>query len=261
MMELEGFRLEVAEQIGQIVFDRPPVNALAMQTYEDLTLLLEDVAQRDDIDVVVIRSANPRVFCAGADIGDLQVALDSGTSDLDERRQQLARTMFSTLLKLPQPTIAVVAGAALGAGAVIASCCDIRIGSTLAKIGLPEINVARCGGGRHLMRHLPQGVLRQMYFTGLPLDAHDAHRFGLFTELHEPGEVIEAAMTMARLIASKSPIGLRVAKLALNGSEFLDVDDGYAFEQSYTLRLARTNDAREATRAFLERRPAVWTGD
>ncbi|MFE4785865.1 enoyl-CoA hydratase-related protein [Streptomyces sp. NPDC056716] len=154
----------------------------------------------------------------------------------------------------------MVDGPAIGAGAVIASCCDMRMGSPRASFVLPEVNLGRCGGGRHLMRHLPQGVVRQMYFTGAPLAGEEARRFGFLDSLYDSAALAEAALERARGIAAKSPIALRLGKAALNESEPLSVQDGYAVEQQYTLRLARTDDAREALAARREKRAPVFTG-
>jgi enoyl-CoA hydratase len=259
-MEAEGIHVEVGERIAEVVLDRPPVNAFSTAMYEARAATFRDVGARDDADVVVLRSASEKVFSAGADIKELEKIVNSADPELDRRRQELARELFGAILACAQPTIAAINGPALGAGAVIAACCDLRFGSTRARIGLPEINVARCGGGRHMMRLLPQGVVRRMYFTGEPLSAADADRYGLLNGVHPPGEELEAARAVARTIASKSPHALRLAKEALNGAEGLSLDEGYALEQSYTLKLAESEDAAEAARAFLEKRDPVWVG-
>jgi enoyl-CoA hydratase len=253
-------RLDCADAIGVVTIDRPPVNALTAAAYGELADRFREVAALDAVSVVVLTSASERCFCAGADVKELQAMTSSDAPGLDERRQQLASELFSAILNNPQPVIAVINGPALGAGAVIAACCDIRIASERATIGLPEINVGRCGGGRHLMRLLPQGKVRELYFTGLPIDATEAHRLGLFDRIFPPGTELEGALELARVIASKSPLALRLAKQALNGAEPLPIDEGYALEQTFTLQLGRSEDAKEAARAFVEKRPPIWSG-
>jgi enoyl-CoA hydratase/carnithine racemase len=259
-METDGFNVSVSDRIAEVTLDRPPVNAFTTAMYESFAAGFRGLSARDDVDVVLVRSASEKVFSAGADIGELEKIVNSGTSELDERRQVLAREFFDAVLNGAQPSIAVINGPALGTGAVLAACCDIRYGSTRARIGLPEINVARCGGGRHMMRLLPQGVVRRMYLSGQPLRALDAERHGYLNAVLEPGEELDAARELARTIASKSPHALRLAKQALNGCESLPVSEGYALEQTFTLRLAASADAAEAARAFLEKRDPVWTG-
>lgn len=249
------------DRIALITLNRPPVNAASIAMYEELLSVLAEVGARQDIYVVIVRSALDGIFCAGADIRELAALVTSETLELHQRRQELARQTYDALLTLPQPTIAVINGAALGAGAVFAACCDIRYGAASTSIGLTEINVAQCGGGRHLMRLIGQGLLREMYFTGEPLSSTQAYRAGLLNRVFPDGEELDGALELANRIASKSPTAIRLVKEALNGSESLPVDEGYAFEQSYTRRLARHPDAAEATRAFLEKRPPVWQSE
>jgi enoyl-CoA hydratase len=136
----------------------------------------------------------------------------------------------------------------------------MRMGSPRASFVLPEVSVGRCGGGRHMMRHLPQGVVRRMFFTAQPLTSEEALRFGFLDSVHDSAELAGAAMTRARDIAANSPLALRLGKAALNESESLPVQEGYAVEQQYTLRLARTGDAREALAARREKRAPRFTG-
>ncbi|MEV6929188.1 enoyl-CoA hydratase-related protein [Dactylosporangium sp. NPDC051485] len=242
--------------VAVVSLARPPVNALSSQLYRDLTGQLAQVGADPDVHAVVVGSTIPNIFCAGADIKELRSLSGEHAKTLDEQRQALAHEVFDTILNLPQPTIAAVNGPAIGAGAVIASCCDARIGSQRSSFVLPEIDIARCGGGRHLMRHLPQGTVRLMFFTGQPLPGAEAHRLGFLQELVEAGGELDRAVELAAYIATKSPLALRVGKQALNLSESLPVSDGYAVEQEHTLRLARSADAVEATQAFLEKRAA-----
>jgi enoyl-CoA hydratase len=260
MLDGEGVRVELAGRVAEVVLDRPPVNAFSTGMYRSLADAFRALSEREDVDVVLLRSAHEKVFSAGADIRELERIVEGGDPELDIRRQGLARELFEAILQGAQPSIAVLNGPALGAGAVVASCCDLRYASTRATIGLPEINVARCGGGRHMMRLLPPGVVRQMYFTGRPLEASEAARFGAFNAVLEPGQELEAARAIALTIASKSPLATRLAKLALNGSESLPVAEGYALEQTFTLRLGRSADAAEAVHAFLDKRAPVWVG-
>jgi enoyl-CoA hydratase/carnithine racemase len=208
----------------------------------------------------VLRSASERVFCAGADISELGTLTGRDAVDADEARQVLARETFDSILSLPQPTIAVIDGPAIGAGAVIASCCDIRLASTGASFQLPEVAVGRCGGARHLMRHLPQSVVRRMYFTAERLGASDAERYGFVELVNDDGaSTLDAALALAKRIAQHSPLALRLGKEALNLAEPLPVQEGYALEQQYTLRLARSDDAREALAARREKREPRFT--
>jgi len=257
---MSDLRIEILDEIAVLTLDRPPVNALALATYTELGDRLRELGNTEAISVIVLSSASTRAFSAGADINELGQLVGEEAREADEGRQRLARETYDELLNVPQPTIAVIDGPAIGAGAVVASCCDIRIGTHRASFCLPELDMARCGGGRHMMRHLPQGVVRRMYFTAETLSAEQAERYGLLLLVDDETNPLEAALHLARVIADKSPIALRLGKAALNASEHLTVSAGYAVEQEYTLRLARTDDAREALAARREGRPPRFVG-
>lgn len=253
-------RVEIADRVATVTLDRPPVNALSSGFYTEISVALDRVGADPRVSVMVLTSASTRSFCAGADVTELAALTGSAAEDADARRQELARRVFGQLLDLPQPCIAVVDGPAIGAGAVIASCADMRMGSPRASFVLPEVAVGRCGGGRHMMRHLPQGIVRRMFFTAQPLTSQEALRFGFLDSVHDSTELAGAAMVRAQEIAANSPLALRLGKQALNESEWLPVQEGYAVEQQYTLRLARTADAREALAARREKRAPRFTG-
>jgi enoyl-CoA hydratase/carnithine racemase len=251
--------VDVDGNVAEIVIDRPPVNAFSTELYQTVTSAFSNVSLDGAVDVVLVRSANPKVFSAGADIRELERIIGSGRFDLDETRQAAARELSTSVLNCSQPTIALLNGPALGAGLVLAACCDLRYASANATLGLPEINLVRCGGAAQLKRLLPQGVLRELYFTGEPLSASEAAHHGLVNRVYPHGDaLLEAARVVAGTIAGKSPTALRFAKQALDEIEFLPHDDAYPLEQAYALRLARHPDALEAARAFLDKRRPVW---
>jgi enoyl-CoA hydratase/carnithine racemase len=231
------------------------VNAIRVATWETLRDVLAQIAaQHRKLNVVVVRSSVPGMFCAGADLKE-PAASPAGSED----RQRLARTVLGTLLRFPVPVIAGVNGPALGAGCALAAVCDIRMASATATFGLPEISAARAGGGRHLMRVLPQGAVRHAYFTGQPLTAQEAWRLGLIQEVLPDEEELNAAVAgLASSIAGKSPTAIRMAKQALDLAEEMPVALGYEVEQQFTLRLAGTPEAAEAAAAFRERRAPRW---
>lgn len=248
--------VEVMGNIAEVTLDRPPVNALATSTYTAMAAVFDRFGRRDDIDCVVLASAHPTVFCAGADLKEVD-GMDPGAA---VRRQEAARRLLLAVRHCAVPVIAAVEGKALGAGAAIAACADIRVAGSAATFAMPEVAVGRAGGGRHLMRLMGQGAVRRLYFTAQPIDATEAFRVGLVDELVEPGQARPTALRLAATIAQNSPMALRLAKEALNLSESMAVDDGYQLEQQYTLRLGHSGDAAEAQEAFREKRPPRWRG-
>jgi len=247
---------EISDQVAVVTLTRPPVNALTMALYGTIAEIFEALGRADGVNCAIFTAEGSRAFCAGLDLKEF---LAASAAD-DPRRAAIVRRAFSAVYHCAVPVIAAVNGPALGAGCVMASVSDIRLATENATFGLPEINVGRCGGGAHLGRLVPQGLLRRMFFTGMPIDAAEAYRVGLVDRIVAADALLPTAMELAGVIAKKSPLGLRHGKQALNEAEFLSVEEGYRREQEYSTRLMHTEDAREAARAVLEKRPPVFRG-
>lgn len=248
--------VETEGKIVTVTLDRPPVNALTIALYQHLAETFEALSGREDVNCVILTARGTRAFCAGLDLHEFLAA----RVEDDAARGAIVRRLFQAVRHCRIPVIAAVNGPALGAGCVLASVCDIRIASENASFALPEINVGRCGGTAHMGRHIPQGLLRRMFFTGQPIDAREAWRCGFVQDVVAADALLPAAQALAQIIAKKSPLGLRLGKEALNQVEFMPVDEGYALEQTYSTRLMQTEDAREATRAVVEKRAPVFHG-
>jgi enoyl-CoA hydratase len=236
--------------------DHAPVNALTSALYAELGDTFLKLVARDDVSVVVLRSGCDKAFCAGKDLNEFLGA----TIEDDPASAYNVRRTFEAIRHAPVPVIAQVDGPALGAGCVIAACADIRVASTRARFGMPEINVGRCGGTAHVGRLITQGAMRLMWFTGEAIEAQEAYRIGLVQRVVEPDALDETVAALAATIAKKSPLGLRVGKKSMNEAEELPVDIAYAHEQRYSTQLMHSDDAREATRAIVEKRAPVFTG-
>ena len=248
--------VETDGRVATVTINRPPVNALTLELYERIADAFDTIGARTDVHCAIFTGAGTRAFCAGLDLKEFLAA----TPDQDPDRAKIVRRCFGAVRHCAIPVIAAVNGPALGAGCVLASVCDIRIAAANATFGLPEINVGRCGGGAHVGRYVPQGMLRKMFFTGRPISAPEAYRVNLVEEVVPAERLMEAARELADVISQKAPLGLRLGKKALNEIEFMPVEDGYAREQSYSTQLMHTEDAREATRAVLEKRAPVFLG-
>ena len=248
--------VEKAGKIAQVVIDRPPVNALTIALYQRVAEVFEEIGSFTDVNCAVLLARGSRAFCAGLDLREFLAA----KVEDDPTRAVIVRRMFHSVRHCAIPVIAAVNGPALGAGCVLASVCDIRIASENATFGLPEINAGRCGGTAHMARHVPQGLLRRMFFTGMPISAQDAYRVGFVDQVVPLDRLLPAANELAGVIAGKAPLGLRMGKDAMNRVEFMPVEEGYQLEQEFSTKLLHTEDAREATRAVLEKRAPVFKG-
>lgn len=251
-----GLDIAFNNGVAEITINCPPVNAITLDIYQQIGGAFEAAETWQNIHCIVFTGAGTRAFCAGLDLNEFLAA----TIEEDPARARIVRRCFASIREAAIPTIAAVNGPALGAGTVLASVCDIRIAAETVRFGMPEINVGRCGGAAHMGRHLPQGMLRKMFFTGEPIDAQEAWRLGFVQEVTSPEDLMETARALAMKIAAKAPLGLRYGKQALNQIEFLPVDEGYAIEQRFSTLLMATEDAREATRSVVEKRRPEFRG-
>ena len=256
-MELEQFRLEVADGIATVTFDRPPVNAQNARTREELIRVFDTISDRDDVRVAILTGAG-NMFSAGADLKE-RVDMVHEPGDY-ARHNRLVREFFYAVTDCAKPVIAAVNGPAIGAGFVLTLACDIMIASDNAYFSMPEINVGLAGGARFLMEHVGRSRARSLYFTGRRISAAELYRLGVIEACPPRDALMDAALDIARDIAAKSPLAVRHIKRALNTIEELPVRDAYRFEQSVTVELSRTEDAREAQRAFVEKRKPVFKG-
>lgn len=256
-MQTEVIKCEVADHIAVVAMDKPPVNAQDRQFHEEMMAVFDGLSDRDDVRVAVLTGAG-KVFSAGADIkGRVGVERQPGDGWQHSRR---ARECFHSIMECRKPVIAAINGPALGAGLALAASCDILIASENGSLGLPEIDVGLLGGGRHAMRLFGHSLTRRMMLTGYRVPGPELYRLGIVEACVAPDKLMEAAMALAREIASKSPVATRLAKHALNTIEEMSLRDGYRFEQNMTAELSNYEDSAEAMRAFVEKRAPVFTG-
>ncbi|CAB4959402.1 MAG: enoyl-CoA hydratase [Actinobacteria bacterium] len=247
---MSAINTEVSDGVATLTLDRPPVNAVR---FEDMTEMLEafrSVQDRDDVRAVVFTGAGDRAFVAGTDLQELA----SLTAETAAESVMIVQDLVNLIYSFPVPVISAVNGPALGSGVAIACASDIRIASTKASFILPEVNIGVMGGSAHVARFLPQGRARWMMYTGEPVSCEEAYRFGMVDKVVEPADLMAEARELALKIASKYPPAIRLAKAGLNGSEWLDLQAGYAYECELTVELRRDPGSAEVSRAFLEAR-------
>jgi enoyl-CoA hydratase len=243
-----------------LTIDRPEsMNALDVPTLSELRDRL--LALRDDeaARVIVLTGAGQRAFAAGADIKYM-----SGL-DPDRAREwgELGHNVAQLLETSPAPTIAAINGFALGGGCELALACDIRYASTSAKLGQPEISlgiIPGWGGTQRLARVCGLGVAKDLILTGRLVDADEALRLGLVSAVCPGEELRERALETARLLASKGPLALRAAKVALNHSLQGDHVENLHREADEFAGLFGSEDAKEGLAAFVEKRQPRFAG-
>jgi enoyl-CoA hydratase len=248
--------LEVSDYIALVTLNRPPVNALDRAMRERIVSVFDEISERDDIRVAVL-TASGKVFCSGADLKDRPDATQPGAF-LSHNR--ITRETGNSIRECAKPVIAAVNGAALGAGLGLMASCDIYLASEEATFGMPEINVGLAGGASMLKTLFGRSILRRMFFTGHRITAWELYRRGIIEACTSPADLVPEAMKIAAEIAAKSPIATVYAKQATNMVDLMPQRDAYRFEQNITMTLSKTEDAKEARQAFLEKRAPVFKG-
>jgi enoyl-CoA hydratase len=257
MQDLTQLIFEQREHIAILTLNAPPVNALTRTLSDELTYMLDRISEVDEIRAVVLTGAG-KVFCAGADLkGRANVIKDFGDLPAHSRR---TRECFHAIRECAKPVVCAINGAALGSGLAIVASADILVASDKASVGLPEVDVGLLGGCRHAMRLFSHSRLRRMALTGMRVDGAELYRLGIVEACTAPDDLMPTALEIARVIAAKSPVSTRMGKHTLNVIEDMSLRDGYRYEQDMTAQIARTDDAKEAQRAFAEKRPPVFTG-
>ena len=235
------------------------LNALNKETIEELQKFFSYYWSDHKIKCVIISGAGEKAFVAGADITEL--------ADLDVRggNETSAHGLYlmKTIQNFPKPVIAAVNGFALGGGCELALACDIRLASDKAKFGQPEVNlgiIPGYGGTQRLARLVGKGKAMQMIFTGDIIDATEAHRIGLADEVYPHEELMTKALEMAKKIASKAPLAIELAKESINRGLDGTLTAGCDLEKANFAQCCGTGDKNEGMEAFLEKRPAKFSG-
>lgn len=251
---------DTRDRITTITINRPEkLNALNAELLRGLDAALAAVTADRGVGAIIITGAG-RAFVAGADIGEIASA-DVDAMEAFARRGQ---ALFRRIERSVKPVIAAVNGFALGGGCELALACHVRIASTKARFGLPEVKLGLIpgyGGTQRLPRLVGRGAALKLILTGDPVDAAEAHRIGLADILVEPEALSEAARTFAATVLANGPIAIARALEAVDAGLDRPLDEALAFEARLFGSLGETTDMREGTRAFLEKRPPGFRGE
>jgi enoyl-CoA hydratase len=246
--------------VGVITFNRPKVlNAINSAMMRELDDVLASAAGDDAVRVLILTGAGEKAFVAGADINEL-----ARCTAVDGRELALfGQGVYTRLENLGKPSIAAVNGFALGGGCELALACTIRIASRSARFGQPEVTLGLIpgyGGSQRLARLCGKGVAHELCLSGQTISAEEALRIGLVNHVYEPGELLPAAEALATKIAANAPLAVRYTMEAIERGAEMPQREGLFLEATLFGLSAGTEDFREGTRAFLEKRPAVFRG-
>lgn len=257
MEDLTQLRFQLDGHVATLTMDAPPVNALTRTLNDELVLALDRICEMDEVRAVVLTGAGKQ-FCAGADLKG-RAAVIKGPGDMGAHARR-TRECFHAIRECAKPVVAAVNGAALGSGLVMVASADIIVVAEAASLGLPEVDVGLMGGARHAMRLFSHSRLRRMALTGMRVKGEELYRLGIVEACVPPEALLQTAMDIAQVIASKSPVSTRMGKHTMNVIEDMSLRDGYRYEQDMTAQIGKSEDAKEAQRAFAEKRAPVFTG-
>jgi enoyl-CoA hydratase len=256
-MTYEFIQAEIEPPIGLVTLNRPKVlNALSPELIGEVTAAVTEMDRDESVKAIVL-TGGPKVFAAGADIGDMA---ERGPVD-QLQRDQTGR--WAAIASLTKPLIAAVNGYALGGGCELALMCDLIIAGDNARFGQPEINlgiIAGAGGTQRWPRTAGKYVAMEVNLTGVPITAQRAYQLGIVNKVVPAELTIEVAKRLGRRIAEKPPLAARLAKESVNQALETPLQQGLAVERRNFYFLFASEDQKEGMRAFLEKRRGVFKG-
>jgi len=248
-------------RVAHLELVNPPLNLVTRELLEELRDSLSTLAAAapGDVRAVVVTGRGDRAFSAGSHVGEFEAQRGSAGRE----RHALEEGVTRSLAELPMPSIAAIEGNALGGGLELALCCDFRIASSSAKLGLPEVRLAVTPGGGGTQR-LPRVVgparAKELILTGRVLSADEAERIGLVTEVVPPGQARARADELADEIATRGPLAVREAKRLIDAAWAVDIDAGLTAEMEASHRIFASEDMLEGAKAFFEKRDPEYRG-
>lgn len=257
-MAYQTLLFEVRDRLGIITINRPDkLNALNAESKRELRQVLESVRKDQGIDVLIITGSGDKAFVAGTDIKELtDLSKESGAVFSGD-----GQSVFNMIENLGKPVIAAVNGYALGGGCELALACHIRIASDKAKFGQPEVNlgiIPGYGGTQRLARLVGKGRAIEMVLAGDQVDAAEAMRIGLVNKVVPHGELMTEAQSLGKKIQSKGQIAVRLSLKALNATQESTLSEGLALEAELFGECCGSEDFKEGTSAFLEKRKPAF---
>ena len=259
-MSFDNLKLDEKDGWLEVVIDRPKaLNALNGATLGELDQVLTLLEGRTDLRGMILSGGGEKAFVAGADISELA---DLGPAEAAVYASR-GQTIFSRIERGTKPVIAAVNGYALGGGCELALACHIRVLSTKAKLGLPEVSlgvIPGFGGTQRLPRIVGLGQALEMILGAEMIDAETAFRTGLANRVVEPEQLLDACRGIAGSISKRGPLAVAAALRATVGGRNMSIEDGLAYEVAQFGLLAQTEDWREGTGAFLEKRKPEFRG-
>ena len=257
-MELQNVLFEVRNQIAYVTVNRPKVlNALNDQTMEELKHVFLDIRQRSDALAAILTGSGEKAFIAGADINELATQSPIEGKDRSRRGQHI----LGIIENLGKPVVAAINGFALGGGCEISMACTLRLASDNAKLGQPEVKLglmAGYGGTQRLVRLVGLGRALELLLVGEPISAQRAYEIGLVNGVYPQAELIAQCEKWIQKMLTNGPIALKLSMEAAHRGIQMTLEEGLNLEATLFGLICTTDDMKEGTRAFLEKRTAQF---
>lgn len=253
-MEYKNLLFEEINNIAKVTINRPDkLNALNNATFTELNRLFDYIREAKNISVVIITGAGEKAFVAGADINELSVLNKKSGVEFSH----FGQSVFNKIEKLNKPVIAAINGFALGGGCELALACHIRLASENARFGQPEVNlgiIPGYGGTQRLARLVGKGLAMEFILTGDMITAAEAFRIGLVNKVYSSEELLSEAYVMAEKIISKGKLAITASLKTINAVDSFSLEDGLKLEAEEFGNCCETDEFKEGTSAFLEKR-------
>ncbi|MEC2304105.1 MULTISPECIES: enoyl-CoA hydratase/isomerase family protein [Heyndrickxia] len=250
---------EKEESVAVVTINRPPVNPLSTQVFQELSHIFNELDADDEVRAIVLTGSGEKAFVAGADINEMAGLDLVGVNKMNK----MSRAVFTQIENTSKPVIAALNGLALGGGFELALVCDLRISSEKAKFAFPEagLGIIPGGGGtQRLQKIVGQGIAKELLYFGEMIDANRALALHIVNKVVPPDEVLETAKEWARKLAQKPPVALQMLKTAVNAGSNTDIETGLTIEAACFGNAFSTEDRKEGLNAFIEKRKPAFSG-
>ncbi len=258
-MSLENLICDIDKNIAIVTINRPPVNPLNSDVFKELTQLIDELEDNEEVKAIIITGSGEKAFVAGADVKEMATKNIVSLNRMNKK----SRETFTKIENVTKPVIAAINGLALGGGFELALACDIRISSDRAKFGFPEVGlgiIPGAGGTQRLQKMVGQGIAKELIYFGDMIEAKRAEELHLVNKVVEHENLLDEAITAAQKLAKKPVVALQMAKLAINSGSNVDIESGLSLETTAFATAFSSEDAQEGLTAFTEKRKPEFIG-